>query len=371
MRLSGKKVLFLTNYPAPYRVDFFNELGKRVQLTVVFEENIEEQSHRNSKWFDTNYSNFQVVFLNARKIKNQTISLKIIDILKEKYDSIIIGVYSTLTAQIAILYLRAKKIPFSIETDGGIAKNGDGIKEKWKKFLISSAANYFSPSEMSDVYLKHYGAKQNEIIRYPFSSLKTQDLLSSVIDFKAKRVIRQKLEMTEKNIVLTVGQFIPRKGNDVLIRAAKYVPDSVGIYFVGGEATTEYTDLVNQLALKNIHFVGFKTKKELKEYYLAADLFVMPTREDIWGLVINEALSNGLPVLSTDKCVAALELVKPGYNGEIIESDYAEKMGKTITLLFEKPDIMRKMAENAIVDIGNHTIEKMVEAHVHYFERQE
>ena len=325
MRLSGKKVLFLTNYPAPYRVDFFNELGKRVQLTVVFEENIEEQSHRNSKWFDTNYSNFQVVFLNARKIKNQTISLKIIDILKEK----------------------------------------------WKKFLISSATNYFSPSEMSDVYLKHYGAKQNEIIRYPFSSLKTQDLLSSVIDFKAKRVIRQKLEMTEKNIVLTVGQFIPRKGNDVLIRAAKYVPDSVGIYFVGGEATTEYTDLVNQLALENIHFVGFKTKKELKEYYLAADLFVMPTREDIWGLVINEALSNGLPVLSTDKCVAALELVKPGYNGEIIESNYAEKMGKTITLLLEKPDIMKKMAENAIVDIGNHTIEKMVEAHVHYFERQE
>ena len=45
------KVLFLTNYPSPYRVQFFNELGKLCNLTVLFEEGIEKQTHRNKNWF--------------------------------------------------------------------------------------------------------------------------------------------------------------------------------------------------------------------------------------------------------------------------------------------------------------------------------
>ena len=52
-------------------------------------------------------------------------------------------------------------------------------------------------------------------------------------------------------------------------------------------------------------------------YYQAADMLVFPTREDIWGLVINEAMANGLPTVSTDKCVAALEMIKQGENGRM------------------------------------------------------
>ena len=72
---------------------------------------------------------------------------------------------------------------------------------------------------------------------------------------------------------------------------------------------------------KYILFVEFKRKEELAEYYKMADLFVLPTREDIWGLVINEAMAKGLPIITTDKCVAGLELIQNGMNGQIVKSD--------------------------------------------------
>ena len=79
------------------------------------------------------------------------------------------------------------------------------------------------------------------------------------------------------------------------------------------------------MGLKNINFLEFEKKEVLYKYYKAADLFILPTREDIWGLVINEAMAHGLPVITTKKCVAGMELVIKGVNGEIVEvEDFTE-----------------------------------------------
>ena len=51
---------------------------------------------------------------------------------------------------------------------------------------------------------------------------------------------------------------------------------------------------------------------------MCADIFVHPTETDVWGLVINEAMAHGLPIITTDGCVAGLELVKNNDNGFII-----------------------------------------------------
>ena len=78
--------------------------------------------------------------------------------------------------------------------------------------------------------------------------------------------------------------------------------------------------------LNNVHFIDFKNKDTLKEYYHVADVFVLPTREDIWGLVINEALAYGLPVITTDKCMAGLEMIENGKNGYIIPVNDVKKI---------------------------------------------
>lgn len=98
-------------------------------------------------------------------------------------------------------------------------------------------------------------------------------------------------------------------------------------------------------------------KHELTQYYKAANLFVLPTREDIWGLVINEAMSFGLPVITTNKCNAGLELLDEDC-GLIIDNVenpvlYSNAINSIIngSLKFSSEHIIKK--------INDYTIESM------------
>lgn len=88
------KILFITNIPSPYRVDFFNLWGQipDVHLTVIFLETPEEHKGRSKKWFHTDYTYFKPVFLHEKvTIRNHIIYKDIFHWLKEKYDGIIFG----------------------------------------------------------------------------------------------------------------------------------------------------------------------------------------------------------------------------------------------------------------------------------------
>ena len=90
------------------------------------------------------------------------------------------------------------------------------------------------------------------------------------------------------------------------------MPERVGTILIGGSPNSTYLELAQYYRPKHLYFEGFKGKKELAKYFQAADLFVLPTREDIWGLVINEAMAYGLPIITTNKCIAGLALLKDG-----------------------------------------------------------
>ena len=168
-------------------------------------------------------------------------------------------------------------------------------------------------------------------------------------------------------MVLAIGQFIRRKGFDILMHAACSLDKDVGIYIVGGEPTEDYLQMRASLGLDNVHFVGFQKKEALSRYYRAADLFVLPTREDIWGLVINEAMAYGLPVITTDRCVAGLELVEEGVNGSIVPvGDDAALAGKMKEILSSD---LEKMGTASLEKIRAYTIENMAKAHVAIFEK--
>lgn len=356
------KILFLTNIPSPYRVDFFNELGKYCELTVAFEG--ESATDRDKKWKAAEFQNFKAIFLKGIRTKSdQFLCFDIIKVIKGGFDRIIVGGYSTPTGILAIEYMKIHRILFWIEADGGMISQDSRIKFWIKKHFISTASGWFSSGRVTTEYLEYYGAAKEKIHLYSFSSLLKADILETVPSAEVKEKARKKLGMSEDGIVISVGQFIPRKGFDVLLNAWKKIPDSYGLYIIGAEPTEEYLKLQKSLALKNIHFVGFKNKRELKEYYIAADLFAFPTREDIWGLVINEAMANGLPVITTNKCVAGLELVEDSVNGYIVPVEDGKALAEKIIYVLDNDDIRRKMEKNSLNKIKKWTIENMAKQH--------
>ena len=346
------KILFFTNIPSPYRIDFFNKLNKKNEVTVLFDNYTE--NGRNKDWNKGKKIEFNHAF-----IKNKKEIIKYIEQFKNSI--IVITNYSEKNERIAITYMNLKKIKFYMEIDGGIIKPDNLIKKIIKKYLISSASKYISPSEMADKYLINYGAKKNEIERYNFSSLNKDDLEKNKQLLKEKSKLRKELNLKENIIVLGVGQFIYRKGFDLLIKASKNFEENIGVYIIGDNPTEEYLNLYKELNCQNVHFVGFQDSESLKKYYAASDIFVLPTREDIWGLVVNEAISFGLPVITTDNCMAGVELIKNNIGGYIIKTDNVEQISKYVNKLAANKELREKISKNNIKLIKKYTIDEMVE----------
>lgn len=357
------KVLFLTNIPSPYRVDFFNELGKICNLTVLYER--KKAKNRNDIWQSKNKKNFKEIFLKGIEIGDESsLSFKVLKYLRDKsYDVIVIGGYSTLTGMLAIKYLRMKKIPFILSSDGGFIKKDSAFKFNIKKYFISSAKAWLSTGENTTNYLINYGAEKKGIYVYPFTSIKKEDVMEDILSNKEKNNIRKNLGIKYDKVIISVGQFIHRKGYDILLNSCKDLSSEIGVYIIGGDPTNEYLELKSKIGLKNVHFIEFKSSEELKEYYKCADLFVLPTREDIWGLVINEAMSFGLPVITTKKCIAGLELVKENKNGYIIDSEDSEQLSEKIKYILNNENIKENMSKNSLKIISKYTIESMAKSH--------
>lgn len=362
------KVLYLSNYPSPYRVDFFNEIGKQLSLTVLFSITPELQKERDNRWFNTRYSNFQAVFLGKRLgAGKKAVCLQVLEYLKQPYDLIVLGGYSEPTMMLAIEYLKARKIPFCMEIDGGLISADGRIKSWLKRRYLSAPDAWLSSGKVSSAYLTHYGAKAESIYEYPFTSMWRSEIFESLLSQQQKRNLRQKLGITEDKVIISVGQFIYRKGFDILLRAASQLGDDVGVYIVGGKPTEEYLALQQELNLLHVHFVGFTPKQELAEYFDAADVFAMPTRRDVWGLVVSEAMAHGLPVVSTDQCVAGMELVRDGENGYIVPVDDPDAMADALLRVLNSD--VRGMGQSALDAIRGYSIEDMVQRHVEIFEQ--
>lgn len=362
-----KRVLFITNYASPYRVCFYDELAKDMDVTVLFSDRIEDKKHRSADWFIAGEGRFHGVQLKKRvaSLGGRDLCLDVTDWLKQQWDAIVVCGYAYPTVILAMAYMRLHRIPFYMEVDGGLIRESSGPKLWFKRLLVGQATAWISSGRATTDYLVHYGAKRERVSHYPFTSLWQRELSQALPSPEEKRQLRQKLGMTEEKIALYVGRVDPKKGMDDLLQVAPELDDGIGVWFVGGEPTREQLDFCREKALEHVHFVGFRKKEALADYYRAADLLVLPTWSDVWGLVINEAMAQGLPVVTTDRCVAGVELVENGVNGYIVPVRDHAALRDGVNQVFRQD--YRAMGEASLRKIRPYTIENMAKAHVEIF----
>lgn len=362
------KILFLTNIPSPYRVDFFNELGKKVELTVLFERH--DATDRDEKFYKENFEHFKGIFLNGKKCGSDgTISYSSIwrKEVRKDYNIIICGCYHTYTSMLQMYYMARKKIAYYMSIDGLFIRNESKFKKRIKTSLFKHAKGFFTTGDFSKESIEYYGGKNIHI--YPFSSITSNRLFKYDNDRSVN--LKKKIGIKEdKKLILSVGQFIERKGFDVLIKALSLVSHDYECLIVGGENKEKYLELANRYHLDSVHFLKFLPFDELLEYYKAADLFILPTREDTWGLVINEAIANSLPVITTTKCLAGLELVSEE-NGALYDpEDYTTLANLINKFLNMKQDELLKYRQASFTKAQKYTTENMVNEHLNIIESE-
>lgn len=350
------KLLLTSDFPAPYRTGVFKYIKEKFDADVFFDRNADY--NRDPKWFEHGDWFYILDSKEARRIYKSNLKKF------SNYDLCLFYEYVTRNSIYLILKCIIFKKKYILNCDGAILKP-NFFRDKIKHLLISHASAYFASGKIAENYFLYYGAKIEKIYHHTFSTLYDKDILQEILSQKEKSLIKKKLDITNKKLVLAVGRFINLKNYDVLIKAwSKINSDCKLIIIGGGEEQNNYEVLIKQLGLDNIQLIDYKSKEELTEYYKAADLFVHPTNSDVWGLVINEAMANGLPVVTTYNCVAGLELIKDNENGYLVHAKDEIALAEKINVILEDNELSEQMANNNLKKIHNYTIENMAAVHI-------
>jgi glycosyltransferase involved in cell wall biosynthesis len=150
---------------------------------------------------------------------------------------------------------------------------------------------------------------------------------------------------------LFCGQMIARKGVDILLQAFDRLVlaghDAV-LRLVGREG--ELPDMLRHVDAKTrsrIQYLGFQAPERLPEFFSGNDVFVLPSRHDGWGVVVNQALAAGIPVICSDNVGAAMDLVKQRVNGLLVKAGDVDSLFAAMREVAEAPAVLAMWGENA------------------------
>ena len=360
------KVLIVFNHPAPYKVKLFNELSKSVDLTVIFERN--SASDRNKSFYETRDYKFKTVKVKGIKVGREGfISNQVAKHIKNNhYDLIIMNGYSHYAEMKAIKYMKRHRIPYVLYINGGIIKSKESkFKKSLKTKYISGAKYYISPDKRSNEYLVYYGASKDKIFNYNYSTIYKHEVLPKPYSMEEKLIMRREASISDEKVFVSCGQLIERKNYLELISVWKNFNSSYGLYIIGdGKLKPELQKYIDENHLTNVHLLGYMKRPEMFHFYHLADAFVFPSDEDIYGHVINEAMSQGLPVISTPNVNASQKLIKNGINGFLVSALESKQFINAVN------DCLKiDMSQNAIATAYENTLEIMRDEHLDIIER--
>jgi glycosyltransferase involved in cell wall biosynthesis len=161
---------------------------------------------------------------------------------------------------------------------------------------------------------------------------------------------------------LYVGQLIPRKGVSELLEAFSQLGDAE--LCVAGDGPLRA--LVSQAVRKGrLKYVGHVDRTALQQLYSESDVLVLPSRYEVWGLVINEALAHGLPVIATQAVGAVDDLLVDDMNGYVTPTGDAAQLREAMARIVDWDEARWRTAESTSLEIGQRwSIDAAAEAFV-------
>lgn len=300
------KKVFITNIPAFYKISLFNEIAKREAIHVIFISNMD--SNRN-KDFVKGKLMFDHTFL-SKGFWNQIRTIQVF-MNKNTYEEIVISGWDSLLYWV-IIFLSQKRKNSCIIESSIYESSTKGLKGLMKKIFVS---------RLSKVYPS--GFLQEELI--------------NALNFKGKRIryggcgilnYQPQPPYIPRNEVknfLYVGRLAPEKSLELLIHVFNKKPD-LNLTIIGFGMLE---DKLKASANENISFTGAIDNEELPAYYRQADVFILPSKSEPWGLVVEEALNNGTPVIVSDRVGCRKDLVNEN-TGLVFNYDSEQSLSDVI-----------------------------------------
>lgn len=279
------KIIFYIHSPTSYQIDFFNELRKFYDVFVIYKHQYSQNykfEFKKKKWmFFPSYNKSNLIKEYIRKIKPNIV---------------IIGGYKM---DLQIKDKNIKKF-FWLER---LDSNRNKLKIFLRKILIKSklktADGIFAIGKQAQKFYKSYNKR---VYNIPYSIKQ-----------------HKKINKYKKPKFLFVGQLIKRKGLENLIHTIKNIDTSDCSFTFVGEGSLKKEILNLSKIKKNVFYLKFQNKDNLEKIYNKNNILILPSIYDGWGVVIIEAMSRGMALISNSNVGAANEYIKHNFNGRLIK----------------------------------------------------
>jgi len=298
------RLRLLTEIPAPYRIPLFNALADRVDLTVLFlrERNPDRPYglHAGEMRFGWRVlPGFDVTLGGRWLVANGGLARGL-----RGADAVLLGGWNQPAFWQALAWCRIHRVPAVIWVESTGRDRRSGRLDMVKRPLLRSAHAFVVPGSASRSYLESLGVPPGRIAVAP----------NAVDPQVFGRAARTRADGPVR--LVAVGRLAHEKGIDTLLEASRDLPVEVVVAGTGPEEAA-----LRRMAGPNVTFLGNVERDELAAVYADADVAVMPSRSDPWGMVLNEAALAGLPLVSTTAAGAAWELIEDGVNGFRVAAD--------------------------------------------------
>lgn len=373
-----KKIILFNNIITPTYTRLFNYIYKYlknewVDFKIFFNSATEWNRNRDYKK-ELDKSLFEYKILNVKSIHNTWnndnhffhINYWVLDLLnKEKPDLIIHWWWAWSSAFISNYWCKRNHTRYILRSWS------TKYEKSWRRIITKPLVKWLVKN--SDWY-RSYGTRASEyLISLWADPDKIYKLYNTVdVDFFIKQAeelephkisLKKKLWIKNKYTLLFVGQLIKRKWIFELLQwydmFKKQNPDiDLWLVVVGsGQEENKLKNIVKEQNIDSVYFTGYKQKSEISEYFAIADIFALPSHEEVWWLVINEAMCFGLPIITAHQVWASVDLVKKWKNWFIMKENTNEEFRKWLNFIFDNNLIEKN---NSLETIKNFRVEGIV-----------
>jgi glycosyltransferase involved in cell wall biosynthesis len=382
-RPGAPSLAVLTSHPIQYQAPLWRALSQRLDLTVFFCTDYGtrpsyDEGFGQSIAFDTPLlDGYRYEFLpnlgTSRPAGFFSLCNPSALWRMARFDAVLVRGYSYLTNWLALTgaQLAAAATFMHVETPAFARRSGwrQLVKTAALGPLLRSLDGCLAIGEQNRMFYEDYGVATERISIAPYA-VDNGFFGAAASQLGPRRdELRRALGIAQGDMVaLFVGKLMRRKHPELLIAALRELVTSRGpsvrAVMVGtGIEEPELRALAQRLGVeRQVTFAGFVNQSELPRYYTAADVFVLPAEGEYWGLVANEAMNFGLPLILGPGVAAADDLLKEGENGYRLRTIDAAVLAARLATLGTDPALRARMGASSRTIIGGWGIDQAAAA---------
>ncbi len=348
------KLVILSEIIAPYRIPVFNALARHesIDLHVIFLAETDPTLRQWEVHKDEIRFRYQVLPSWRRRFGKYNLLLNrgvTSALRKMSPNAILCGGYNYVASWQSLLWARRHHVPFSLWVESTVRdfRAGSRLVESLKARFMQACDQFVVPGKSAFEYVISYGAPEESIFIAP-NAVDSKFFAERAEAVRKVEAAHRRTLRLPSRYFLFVGRLVREKGVFDLLNAyatlAPALRSEMGLVFVGdGAARAELEKQASAITPGSILFPGFAQREPLAGYYALAETFVFPTHSDPWGLVVNEAMACGLPIISTNVAGCVADLVQDQGNGCVIQAGEIQPLASAMQELASNTELRIQM----------------------------